>query len=770
MSRPTLIALALALLAIPWWPVHAQVPSPTDHFGFDVGTPGRLATWDQLTSYYEALAETSDRITLDTLGPTTAGRPFVMLTTTAPENHAELRELQAIQLKLADPRTIDGDAELEALLNRGKTVVLITHAIHSTEVGSAQAAARLAYTLASSDDPRIHEILENVILLHVPSLNPDGTQWVNEWYNETVGTAYEGRPPPWLYQFYVGHDNNRDWFTFYQKETQYAISEGHNAWHPQIVHDIHQMGGSGARIFFPPYIDPIEPNVDPGIVSAVNQLGAWMAADLTADGKQGVVINAIYDGYHPGRAYQHYHGGARILSETASAQLATTVTVPESRVRGGREYDAAERSWKFPWPWRGGEWSLSHIVDYQTSGALALLTNAARNRRYWLKNFYEINRRAVEGWDSWPGAWVIAANQDNRVGVESVIRILTMGDVEVHQAMEPFTADGQAFDEGTFVVPMKQPYASFAQTLLTVQEYPDMREYPGGPPKRPYDVTAHTLPILMDVQAAALDEVPDVTLSGPVATPEVAYVLPEELTGPDAPRVGLYKGWQEPMTAGWTRWMLDQHGLAYDSLHDARFRAGDLGRDYDVLVFQSQSNASISNGHAPGSLPEEYTGGIGAAGRAAMVEFVENGGRLVLVEEATELAIDLFDLGVENAVQGLSSQEFYVPGSILNVDLTADPIAAGYEGSTPVWYWRSSRAFDVTDPRVEVLGTYGEGNPVASGWILGPEHLAGKPALLRIRIGQGEVILFGFQPNYRAQSIVTWPLFFNAIAGGRFTG
>ena len=759
------IALATALPAA----LAAQVPTPADHFGFDMGAEGRLANWDDLTSYYEALAHASDRVVVDTLGPTTRGRPFVMLTITSPSNHARLAELHRVQRSLADPRTVGSDDELERLLGEGRTVVMITHAIHSTEVGSAQSAARLAHHLASSADERVSEILDNVILLQIPSLNPDGTQWVNDFYNEHAGTEFEGQAPPWLYHFYTGHDNNRDWYTFYQNETQHTV-RAQNDWHPQIVHDIHQMGGSGARIFFPPYIDPMEPNVDPGLISAVNQLGAYMAAELTSQGKQGVVINAIYDGFHPGRAYMHYHGGARILSETASAQLATTVNVPREVVQGGREYDAGRANWKFPWPWEGGEWGLPDIVEYQFSGAMALLVNAAKNRRYWLENFYRVGERAVAGWDEWPAAWVIPAGQENRVGVESVLRILTMGDVEVRRAESDFMAGGAPYPAGSHVVVMRQPYAAFAQTLLTEQEYPDMREYPGGPPKRPYDVTAHTLPLLMGIEAVALDTEPDVPLSEPTGPLGVAYELPASLTGADAPRIALYKGHQEPMIAGWTRWMFDRHEMVYDSLHDVRVRAGSLGDDYDVLIFQSQSDRSISRGRLPGSLPEQYTGGIGAEGRTAVREFVESGGRLVVMEEAAEFAIGLFGLDVANPVEGLSNTEFYVPGSIVRVDLEPDPVASGYDGSTAAWYWRSSRAFVVDDERVDVLGRYGQGNPVIAGWILGPERLAGQAALLRARVGQGEVILFGFQPNYRGQSIVTWPLLFNAIAGGRLVG
>ncbi len=765
-------ALALAALALATAPparLTAQVPSPTDFFGFPMGAETKLANWDDLTAYYETLARTSDRVAVDTLGPTTRGRPFVMLTITSPANHARLTELHRVQRSLADPRTVDGEGELERLLDEGRTVVMITHAIHSTEVGSAQSAAKLAHHLAASQDDRVREILDNVILLQIPSLNPDGTQWINDFYNRYVGTEYEGTAAPWLYHFYTGHDNNRDWYTFYQNETQHTV-RAQNDWHPQIVHDIHQMGGSGARIFFPPYIDPMEPNVDPGLITAVNQLGAYMAAELTSQGKQGVVINAIYDGFHPGRAYMHYHGGARILSETASARLASSVNVPREVIQGGREYDAGRAAWNFPWPWEGGEWGLPDIVEYQFSGAMALLVNAAKNRRFWLENFHRVGERAVAGWDEWPAAWVIPGGQENRVGVESVLRILTMGDVEVRRAEAAFTAGGATYPAGSHVVLMRQPYAAFAQTLLTEQEYPDMREFPGGPPKRPYDVTAHTLPLLMGIEAASLEAEPDVALSDPIAVQGVTYELPGALSGAGAPRIALYKGHQEPMIAGWTRWMFDRHEMAYDSLHDARVRAGSLGDDYDVLIFQSQSDRSISRGHAAGSLPEQYTGGIGEAGRAAVREFVESGGRLVVMEEAADFAIGLFGLDVGNPVAGLSNTAFYVPGSIVRVDLAPDPVSSGYDASTAAWYWRSSRAFTVDDARVDVLGTYGGTNPVIAGWILGPERLAGQPALLRARVGQGEVILFGFQPNYRGQSIVTWPLLFNAIAGERPVG
>jgi hypothetical protein len=742
------------------------VPTPLSHFGFEIGTHRKLADWDALAAYYEKVAVASDRVRLDTLGATTMGLPFVMLTITSPTNQSRLEELREVQRALSDPRRVADDAELARLLDEGRTVVLITHGIHATEVGGPQMAARLVYRMATSDDPEVLRILDEVIFLDIPSLNPDGAQWIGDWYNRWVGTEYEAAPLPWLYHFYTGHDNNRDWYAFTQVETQLTVTGVHNVWHPQIVHDIHQTGSNGARIFFPPFIDPYEPNIDPALIAGVNQLGSYMAAEVTAKGMPGAVIHQRYDGFTPARAYQHYHGGVRILSEAASAAIASPLTITPDDLRSGRTGDMTIPSWNFPWPWEGGEWGLPDIVNYMEAGVMALLNNAARNRRYWLENFYQINRRAVNGWERWPAAWVIPSDQANQAGLAYALRILTTGDVEVHQALDAFQAGGRTHPAGTYVIPMQQPYASFAQTMLEVQHYPDLREYPGGPPLRPYDVTAHTLGLLMDVEYSPVEELPPVRLSERIEIPEWDFRLPASLSGEDAPRIGLYKSWQEPMTEGWTRWVFDQHGLAYDTIHDARMKSGNLEGDYDVILLQSQSPASIREGFAPGVLPPEYTGGMGDEGVRSLTSFVRSGGRIVAVEEATDFVIEIFELGISSAVERLPPQDFFIPGSILSVDLEAGKaLTEGKGGSTPVWYWTSSRAFDVFDPQVEVVARFGEGNPLLSGWLLGPEYLAGKPAIVEARVGEGSVVLFGFQPDYRGQTVATWPLLFNALAG-----
>jgi hypothetical protein len=437
--------------------------SPSDYLGYPVGADRRLADWTEVTGYLAELASLSERIRIDTLGNTTLGRPFVLLTISDPTNLASLDDIQETQLQLADPRLIRDQGHLEELVGTGRSIVLITCSVHSTEVGSTLVPLRIAYRLATSAEPDVKEILANTVVLLIPSLNPDGVDKVVAWYRTSLGTEWEGASPPFLYHHYIGHDNNRDWYAFTQVETQMTVDQVHNAWHPQIVHDIHQQGRHGSRFFVPPWIDPIEPNVDPMVVASGNALGSEIAWSLLREGKKGVV-----------------------LTETASAKLATPVEVDAEELEPGRGFDPRERSWNFPVPWEGGSWHLTDIVDYMEAGAFALLRHAARNREVWLRNFVGIGERAVAGWPGWPAAWIVPPARGEgakgpwpEIGVARLIGVLRAGDVEVDRALQSFEAEGRRFPAGSYIVEMRQPYAAFAQTLLEAQRYPDRRAYDG---------------------------------------------------------------------------------------------------------------------------------------------------------------------------------------------------------------------------------------------------------------------------------------------------
>ncbi|HWP37504.1 MAG TPA: hypothetical protein VNL18_08140, partial [Gemmatimonadales bacterium] len=606
-------------------------------------------------------------------------------------------------------------------------------------------------------------ILDQVILLLVPSLNPDGVGIVTRWYNRTRGTPAEGADPPELYHHYAGHDNNRDWYAFTQVETRLTVDSLHNLWHPQIVHDIHQQGRNGSRIFLPPYLDPVDPNVDPLIVDGVNALGSAVAWELAGQGKTGISINAIYDAWTPARAYPHYHGGVRILSETASADLASPVEVPFDELVADRGFNPRVRSWNFTHPWPGGRWTLRDIVTYQTDAAYALLGNAARYRERWLSNFLAIGRHAVRGWRGWPYAYALPRPGQDTVALAVLLGILDRGGVEVRTAQQAFTAAGHRFGAGTYVVVLRQPYAAFAKTLLEPQRYPDRRLYPGGPPERPYDVTAHTLPLLLGVTAVEVRDSIRVPLSAPVDAGKNLFDVPPLRTA--EVRVGLYRSYAESMDEGWTRWVFDTWKVPYVSLVDSVIRAGSLKEKFDVIVLPDQEPQQILTGLST-RYPEPYPGGVGEEGAEALREFVAAGGTLVALNRASRFAVQALLLPVRNVLEGAADDEFYAPGSIFRLQLDPDhPLSRGMPAQTIAWF-EHGPAFEVLDSTVaRVVGRYpvDPNRVLLSGWVLHPERVAGRAALVEVRRGAGRVILFGFRPQYRGHSLATFPLLFNSL-------
>ena len=474
--------------------------SPKEYLGFNPGDDRKLASWNEITGYLRALSDGARRIRWVDMGESTEGREFFYLTIASPETLAEIDDYRQVQARLADPRGL-AESEVAALTAKGKTIVLLSNSIHATEVGGSQMSIQLAYELETSEDEKVKQILDNVILLLVPSLNPDGLDLVVDWYKKTLGTPHEGTPPPFIYQKYAGHDNNRDWFMLNLVENYLTVERIHNVWHPHIVYDTHQMGDLGFRLFLPPFMDPYDPNVDYILRQEVAELGIHMAGEVLSAGKTGVSWLNTYDAFAPSRAYQHYHGGVRILSEAASCRIASPSSRKKEELRPTRDgLDPKQPAWNHPAPWPGGEWHLSDIVEYDRLASYGCLSHAARNRELWVKNFYNLSKRAVDRKDLY--AYVFPVEQRDPVALYELLKVLSNGLVEIHKATENFEIEGAVYGKGSYVVKLAQPYGSYAKTLLEIQEYPDLRQYPGGPPKLPYDVTGHTLPLMMGVKVS----------------------------------------------------------------------------------------------------------------------------------------------------------------------------------------------------------------------------------------------------------------------------
>jgi hypothetical protein len=579
-------------------------------------------------------------------------------------------------------------------------------------------------------------------------------------------------------------------------ETQITVDKIHNVWHPQIVHDIHQQGEFGARLFLPPYMQPVEPNVPKQIVAGYTQLGDFMAREMRAQGFKGITTNSTYDAWSPARAYSHYHGGVRILSETASCKIATPITVKFGELKKDEGYDPKKESATFGPLWRGGEWHLRDITNYMTTAAFLLLRHASENREEWLGRFYEIGKEAVRPRKAGELFGFLISPSPNS---EKLAEMLVKADVEITEPRQGtrFTYRGSKLSESTKLARVDQPYGVLAKALLEAQHYPNLRDGEGHPIS-PYDVTAHTLSLLMAVEVQ------------PVTAPFKYSVERRSVTrvvnssaacGPAPPNKlpALYKSQVPSLDEGWTRWILDSHSGSYDTIGDKDIRALRFAKSpmpgieipYDVIIIPDQKPDTLLNGYKAGAMPPEYTGGLGPDGVKVLREFVEQGGTLVCLNRASTFAIEQFKLPVRDIVANLSEKEFFVPGSILRIELdTASPIAQGMSKESIAWV-EDSPVFEVVSPgtagvspamsakretadkvsallasSVRIIARYpADKNPLLSGWLLGESRIRGKAALVEVTMGKGRIILFGFRPQYRGQSLATYPLFFNAISG-----
>lgn len=746
-----------------------SIPAPVDYLGFIPGDTGRLAPWRLHVAYYTAVGAASPRAEVLELGETIGGNPFIAVLVSSAENVAAREELRRRIARLADPRGSQA-SELDSLIEDARPVVLVTCGVHAVEVGSPLACMRIVDDLVRSDDPETERILHDVIVLVVPALNPDGVDVTTDWYERTKGHPWEGSfaALPHRTHHYVNHDLNRDWLMLTQRETVLTVRHLYLRWHPQVVHDIHQLWPDGARLALPPYAAPVEPNVDPLLIASAAALGRHIAWQLGTEGRTGIVAGGVFDSWTPMRFFAHYHGAVRLLSETAGAMLASPAEVEFDAMRAwppGASYDPRRVSASFPVLWPGGTWTLEDSVDTMRAGAQRLIAHVADNRTSWLRNFRRVNERAVAGWPEWPEAWLLPVDR-HPARVQELVRVLVTAGVEVRALQRQVEHGERVFGPGSYLVPMRQPFASWAQALLQVEEYPRIVGS-GGEIRPPYDVTAHNLPALFDVEALAVDSAGPLlnAVGPPVEPPETRRSPPHGLT---FGRIGVYQSRFLIDDEGWVRWVLDANRVRFETVRDPDIRRSGLSERFDVIVVPSQRPDLIVRGHPEGTTFPEFAGGLGTEGIAALDAFVREGGTLVLISQASGLAASALSAALEDPLAGLGSAEFYCRGAIVKVRVEADALAGSGEPRTlNAFFERGSLAFEPRSARngdtIHVLARYAA-DPLVAGFLEGPNHLSGRAAVLEIQRGGGRMILFGFPPQYRGHSLDTMPLFFEALA------
>ena len=506
MERPRIVVAfptcAVVLLALSAAPALAQVPAPADIIGFAPGEDYKLAHYGPIVEYFRALDAASDRVVVTEIGDSTLGRPMLLAAISSAENIANLDRYREISGRLAQVKGVS-DAEARQLAREGKAIIWIDGGLHATEVAHGQMTPELAHWLATDESDEARLIRDQTIVLVMPNMNPDGLDIVAAWYEGNVGTEFEPSPVPELYHHYIGHDNNRDWYMFTQAETRAVARQLYHVWFPQIVYNHHQPGAFPARIWVPPFENPVNPNLDPEIGTSLNFIGEAMKNRFNQEGKPGVVSGVVYDLWWNGsmRGAPDFHNMLGFLSETAGRGYVTPRCyepdeVPDRFNARAGSLPAKRPTTSYTDPWLGGCWHMRDAMDYMLTGSRAVMAIGAKLKEDYLYNIYRMGRRQTEKGiraEGGPFAYVIDLDAQHDAGAAvELLRIFRVAGVEIRQADASFSAGGTEYPAGTYIIP-PQAFRPFVVDLMEAKVFPDRRQYPGGPPEPPYDMTGYEL-------------------------------------------------------------------------------------------------------------------------------------------------------------------------------------------------------------------------------------------------------------------------------------
>ncbi|MEO8130143.1 MAG: M14 metallopeptidase family protein, partial [Bryobacteraceae bacterium] len=648
----------------------AHIPTPKEHLGFLPGDDFKLAGYAEISGYFRKLAAASDRIRLIDAGRTSEGQPMFLAAISDPENLSRLEHFRGINRRLA--LGLASPEEAERLSNGGKVFVWIDSGLHASEVAPAQHSPELAYRMLTDESAEMTRIRRNVILLQIPVINPDGLDHIVQWYRKNLGKPTELAPLPWLYQKYAGHDNNRDWYMMNLQETRNISKLLFADWFPEIVYNQHQAPAFPARIFVPPYAEPLNPNIPASVMEGINLIGAAMKERFARENKPGILSYYGYDAWWNGglRSVPAFHNMHGILTETALYAYATP-----------REYKLAELPERFPngmptkepsvfyqRPWLGGKWGVRNAIDYMLTADLAILELASTRSSSFLHKAWEMAVANIEaGRSGKPYAYVVGMNQPDKSSAVEMLRRFRMGGLQIQRALSAFTVNGKEYSKGAYVIPAGQPFRGYLMDLLEPQRYPEMRSGTNGPVKRPYDISGWTLNLQMGVSverveapfAADLEEVTELKDQDPSLDhrDNSSFLATADLLSRNAkvrwakngdiltegaanfsqgawelrtPRLAVYESWTANIDTGWTQWVLDTYKVPHTVVHNRDLQNGGLASRFDTIIISSESTNSILHGNRDGERPgtglersgetalqrREYTGGIGVAGLA----------------------------------------------------------------------------------------------------------------------------------------------------------
>lgn len=508
------------------------IPTPRQTFGFNIGDDYSVVNYSQMEAYWRVLDAQSDRMVLTDIGATAEGRRQMMAIVSSPANLGKLDLYKSIAERLAHADTLT-PAEAQVLARTGKAIVWIDGGLHASETVGSQQLIEMVYQMVSRTDEETLRLLDDTIQLYVPA-NPDGQELVANWYMREADPLKRSTAGlPRLYQKYIGHDNNRDFFLSAMPETTNMNRQLFQEWFPQIVYNHHQAGPAGTVVFIPPFRDPFNYNLDALIPLGIEAIGTAMHSRLVEEGKGGSTMRSgsDYSTWWNGglRTVSYFHNMIGLLTEIIGNPTPMTIPlVPEKQLPQG----------DLPLPIAPGVWHFRQSIEYEISQNRAVLDYASRYRETLLMNIYRMGRNSLErgGRDSWTitpkriAALRAKAAANGRAPVEAYAEVLndpkfrdargyilpsTQADfptavkfvnallktgITVLRATADFRVAGKTYPAGSFVVRTAQAFRPHVLDMFEPQDHPDDFRYPGGPPTPPYDISGWTLAMQMGVQ------------------------------------------------------------------------------------------------------------------------------------------------------------------------------------------------------------------------------------------------------------------------------
>ena len=888
--------IILLLYAISFGTYAQDIPTPKSHFGFDIGEDYKLANFSQTEAYFKKVADASDRVQMVEIGKTEYGRSQPMMIVTAPANFAKLERYREISQTLAHAEITKEEAQ--KLSVEGKPVIWIDGGLHANEVVGPHQLIETLYQLASKDDAETLKILDDVIILLVHA-NPDGMEIMSDWYMRKDKPEDRDQNIPILYQKYVGHDNNRDFYMNNMSEAANMSLQQYVEWIPQIIYNHHQTAPAGAVVAGPPYRDPFNHVFDPLIITSLDAVGAAMINRMHQEDKPGYtrLDGSVFSTWWNGglRTTPYYHNIIGILTEIIGNPTPYSVPLVPDRLipNNGTPYPVTPQDWPF-----------RRSIDYSVSLNYAIFNHAVRHGDELLYNIYLMGRKSIEKgsqdnvtmypkyaqavedafkssskgegnnsrlgmpaelYDSIysapanrdPRGYILSADQPDFPTAVKFMNALIKSGILVEKATADFTVNGKEYPANSFIVKTAQAFRPHVIDMFEPQDHPNDFLYPGGPPIRPYDAAGWTLAFQMGVEvdrfyegfSGPFERIPYGEIQSPpakalasgsgylldarnnnsfmavndllkakvkvyrtaapsdglptgsfyvsggkkeleVATKEygvypIPASMPKGATQILQARIGLYDYYGGSMPSGWVRWMMEQFHFEYQLVFPQEIDAGNLHEKYDVMLFISSGiPGADSRGYSrrqpdPEEIDEKYRHMLGSFSTEKSLpklkEFIENGGEVISVGSATDLAYHL-GLPVEDALteidskgnsHSLSGEKYYIPGSVLEMHVdNSVPINYGMGEEAYIMFNRSpvfKLAPSAGNKGVKPIAWFGEEEPLKSGWAWGQSYLKNGVTAFEAQIGKGKFYAFGPEITFRAQSHGTFKMLFNGL-------